>query len=755
MTKIDGLNNEKTYNYLKQEKSPYLIQHAGQPVAWYPWGADAFEKARREEKPILVSVGYSTCHWCHVMAEESFEDEQIADLMNRSLVSVKVDREERPDIDSFLITAVQALTGSAGWPLNVFLTPDGQPFFGGTYFPPHSRQGMPGWTDVVSQIVKAWNDPEQREKIKNSANSITHQLREHLSGSAASEKAAEISTETLRNAVDAYSGDFDSKNGGFGAAPKFPMPSILAFLTAYYRLTRESLPADAAQNDAARTAALRMLSGSLDAMAVGGIYDHIGGGFHRYATDERWHVPHFEKMLYDNAQLITVYVDAHAITGDQTYARVARETIDYVLRDMTHPEGGFFSAEDADSLPPGTDAEISGHGRKREGAFYVWQHAEIEEILSDHPDDAAAAIFSFVYDIRENGNVARDPFGEFKQQNVLYKARSVESAAARFNRPAESIREIVDKARGMLFKARLERFRPHLDDKVLTAWNGLMISALARAFQAFNRPADLEAAQQAAVFIHRRLYDADAPTLYRRWREGEARIYRRWREGEARIAGMADDYAYLIQGLLDLYEAGFDPWHLKWAVELTEQFMDRFVDAGSGTVYMTPDGRDPYLALTMKDGIDNVTPAAASVAALNLVRLSRITGTQHLETAAQQIIQAADEQLSRSPKLAPYLLKAVMLSQSRHIHLLIAGSSENEEARRMVETGRQGGGLGRSIVRIKDGTDQAELSAIIPGAAEMTIPESGASAQLCLDQACRPPVETSEKLARQLETVTN
>jgi len=744
MTRNDASSSEMTYNHLKQEKSPYLMQHAGQPVDWYPWGAEAFEKARREEKPILVSVGYSTCHWCHVMAGESFEDEQIADLMNRSLVSVKVDREERPDIDSFLITAVQALTGSAGWPLNVFLTPDGQPFFGGTYFPPRSRQGMPGWADVVSQIVKAWNDPEQREKIKNSANSITHQLREQLSRTAASDKAAEISDETLRSAVDAFSGNFDSKNGGFGAAPKFPMPSILAFLTAYYRLNGENLPAGAAQNDAARTEALRMLSDSLDAMAAGGIYDHIGGGFHRYATDERWHVPHFEKMLYDNAQLISVYVDAHALTGVEAYAQVARETIDYILRDMTHPEGGFFSAEDADSLPPGTDPEIDGHGRKREGAFYVWQHAETEEILADHPDDEAAAIFSYVYDIRENGNVAHDPFGEFRQQNVLYKARSVESAADRFNRPAERIREIVDKAREILFGARLERSRPHLDDKVLTAWNGLMISALARAFQAFNRPADLEAARRAAAFIHRRLYDADEPTLYRRWREGETRI-----------SGMADDYAYLIQGLIDLYEAGFDPWHLKWAIELTEQFMDRFVEAGSGTVYMTPDGSDPYLALTMKDAMDNVTPAAASVAALNLVRLSRMTGTQHFETAAQQIIQAAAEQLSRSPKLAPYLLKAVMLSQARHIHLLIAGSSENEEARRMVETGRQAGGLGRSIVRIKDGTDQEELSAIIPGAADMTLPDSGASAQLCLDQACRPPVETSEKLARLLETATN
>ena len=733
--------SEKAFNHLKDEKSPYLIQHARQPVNWYPWGAKAFEEAKNKDRPVLVSVGYSTCHWCHVMAEEAFEDEEIADMMNRSLVSVKVDREERPDIDSFLITAVQALTGSAGWPLNVFLTPEGQPFFGGTYFPPRSRQGMPGWTDVLSQIVTAWEDPEQRKKIRGSASSITNQLRQHLSRTAASGEAEGISLETFRSAVDAFAEDFDSRNGGFGGAPKFPMPSIPAFLTAYYRFTGEILQAEAAQKDASRAKAYQMLSGSLEAMASGGIYDHIGGGFHRYATDERWHVPHFEKMLYDNAQLISVYVDAHDLTGEEAYARVARESIDYVLRDMKHPEGGFFSAEDADSLPHRTDSGASGHARKREGAFYVWRHAEIEEILSAHPDDEAFAIFSFVYDVRENGNVARDPFGEFKRENVLYKAQSVEAASARFNRPAEEVRGILDAGREMLFKARLKRSRPHLDDKVLTAWNGLMISALARAFQAFNRPADLEAGRRAAEFIHRRLYDG-----------GEQILYRRWRDGEARIAGMAEDYAYLIQGLLDLYEADFVPGHLKWAVELTEQFMERFVDSASGAVYMTPDGSDPYLALTMKDGIDNVTPAAASVAALNLVRMSRITGGRDFEKGAQRIIQAAGGQLGRSPKLAPYLLKALMLSQSRHVHLLIAGSSENKEVRRMIETGRHSGGFGKSIVRIKDAADKEELSSIIPGAAEMAVPGSGASARLCLDQACRPPMETSEKLARELET---
>ena len=718
------------------EKSPYLAQHASQPVDWFAWGEEAFERARKEDKPVLVSIGYSTCHWCHVMAEESFDDPRIADLMNRCFVCIKVDREERPDIDSLYISAVSALTGSAGWPLNVFLTPDAKPFFGGTYFPPQSRQAMPGWPDVLEQINRAWRDPEQRAKIETSAGDITQRLKAHLSDAQTPGESIISPDELINKAFEGFSGDYDAQNGGFSGAPKFPMPSILEFLITYCRFSEETRA-----DDPLRDEAFRMISGSLEAMAHGGIYDHIGGGFHRYATDKAWHVPHFEKMLYDNAQLVTAYVAAYELRGEPVYATVARQTINYVLRDMTHPEGGFFSAEDADSMPPDEAATAQQPRRKREGAFYVWRYEEIRAVLENHDDHQATAIFSYVFDVRENGNVSQDPFGEFHRQNVLYYARSLNAAAAHFNRPEAQIQDLLTKAVQMLFKARLQRSRPHLDDKILTAWNGLMISALARAFRTFGKSEDLLAADRAADFIYRRLYDASS---------GE--LFRRWREGEAKISGLADDYAFLAQGLIDLYEAGFNPWHLKWASELMQRFTDRFIDSDSGTVYLTPDAHDPYLAFKVKDIIDNVTPSAASVAARNLVRLSRIIGNRDFETASQHIFHATMEQMARFPKMAPYFLTAVMISRARHVHMVIAGSDKRDETARMIEAGRHKGGVGQSMVRVADTAQRDQLSQLIPDMAWMGIPEAGAAAQVCFDQSCHPPVDTPEKLAQQLES---
>ncbi len=721
-------------NHLAGEKSPYLLQHANQPVDWFPWGEAAFERARREDKPVLVSIGYSTCHWCHVMAEESFDDPRIADLMNQGFVCIKVDREERPDIDALFISAVSALTGSAGWPLNVFLTPEGKPFFGGTYFPPKGRQGMPGWPEVLEQIRRAWEDPDQRAKIENASVDMTRRLKAHLSD-AAPAGGKTIPVELPGKALQAFAADYDAQNGGFSRAPKFPMPPVLDFLITYCRFSQERGAADTLRDEA-----LRMLSGTLNAMARGGIHDHVGGGFHRYATDQSWHVPHFEKMLYDNAQLITVYAKAYELTSEPFYASVVRQTVNYVLRDMRHPEGGFFSAEDADSMPPESETGESEPRRKREGAFYVWRYEEIRHVLEEHPDPGAMAIFSYVYDVRENGNVVQDPFGEFKRQNVLYAARSLDAAAAHFERPAAEIRDVLEKAVQMVFTARLQRFRPHLDDKILTAWNGLMISALARSGRVLGRSEDLSAANQAVDFINRRLYDGAS---------GE--LYRRWREGEAGIAAMADDYAFLAQGLIDLYEAGFEPWHLQWAIELMGRFTERFVDPSSGAVYLTPEAHDRLLVFTMKDVADNVTPSAASAAARNLVRLSRITGLQDFETTAEHIFRSLADQVTDSPKIAPYLLTAVMIHRARHVHMVISGSDNSADTARMVETGRQKGGLGHSMVRVADTAQRDRLAGLIPEVGAMHVPESGAAAQVCLDRSCRPPVDTPEKLARQLE----
>jgi hypothetical protein len=520
------------------------------------------------------------------------------------------------------------------------------------------------------------------------------------------------------------------------------MPPVLAFLTAFCRYAGES----GTEDEKLGQEALGMVSKTLRAMARGGIYDHVGGGFHRYSTDPYWHLPHFEKMLYDNAQLIMAYTEAYELLGEPLYEQVVRESADYVLREMTHPEGGFFSAEDADSVAPdaaesGQPGQTGGHPKKREGAFYVWRQDTVQNLLKEHPDPRAAAVFAYVFDVREQGNVGRDPFGEFRGQNVLYQARSIEAAAARFDRSLEEIRAILDQSRRMLFTARLERPRPHLDDKVLTAWNGLMISALARASRTFEIPAYLEAAERAADFIYSRLYDPNS-----------GQLFRRWREGEAKIEGLADDYAYLIQGLADLYEAGFASSRLKWAFELMDRFLERFTDAASGAVYLTPEGHDPFLAVQIRDAIDNVAPSAASAAANSLVRLYRVSRRAAYESAYRSICRAMGKQAAQSPKAVPYLLRAVLLDRSLHVHLVIAGRGEEAATSGLIAEARRSGGMGQSMVLLSDAADREGLSRVLPEAAEMGIPEKGASARVCYNQSCRPPVDTPEKLARELET---
>jgi hypothetical protein len=721
------------YNRLIHEKSPYLIQHAHQPVNWYPWGKEAFDRAHMEDKPLLVSIGYSTCHWCHVMAEESFDDPQLADMMNKYFVCIKVDREERPDIDALYITAVSSLTGSAGWPLNVFLTPEGKPFFGGTYFPPQSRRYMPGWPDVLDQVYKAWNDPEQRRKIEASADSITRNLKQHLSDPPSQPSQAGLSLETIKAAQEAFAEDFDSINGGFSSAPKFPMPPILQFLLNFNRFSEET-----GQNASLKEKSLAMATSSLDAMAFGGIYDQLGGGFHRYSTDAKWHVPHFEKMLYDNAQLISVYTRAYQMTRHPLYAGIVKESIDYVLRDMTHPDGGFYSAEDADSVPP--EAQ-EAHAAKREGAFYAWPYQEIRAILEQEMGPQAADFFCYLFDIRENGNVARDPFGEFKGQNVLHQIHSIKEAADHFGMAEADARHLLEKAKRRLFQARSHRPRPHLDDKILTAWNGLMISALAQAATVFHEPAYLSAAEKSVSFIHANMYDPDAN-----------RLYRRWREGEAKIDGLADDYAFLINGLIDLYEASFQPWLLEWATWLMHRFLSDFINPSAGLVYMAPQSFDPYIAFQMKDAIDNVTPSAASGAALGLVRLSRITGDPEFDTVSESIFRYAGGQMARFPKMAPYMLMAAMISMTRHVHMVITGSKNSHDMFRMIEAGRRAGGIGHSMVVVGDNSDRDQLARILPNSAEISLSESGAAAQVCFNRTCRPPVHSPEKLVEQLET---
>ena len=495
-------------NRLAAEQSPYLLQHKDNPVDWHPWGDAAFDQARREDKPIFLSIGYSTCHWCHVMAHESFEDARVADALNRHYVSIKVDREERPDVDRVYMTFVQATTGSGGWPMSVWLTPLLEPFYGGTYFPPTSRWGKPGFIEILDEVARVWR--EERAKVLQSASSIVERLRS-LGGRTGNRVVP--GTGILETAVQEFEAAFDRRRGGFGDAPKFPRPSELLFLLREHRRTGTESARD-------------MVLLTLRAMAGGGMRDHIGGGFHRYSVDGDWRVPHFEKMLYDQAQLVLAYVEAAQLTDDPLFADVAADTLEYVRRDLTHPEGGFYSAEDADSVPPEHATERSPH--KSEGAFYIWRDEEIGQALGD-----AADVVRLRYGILPDGNAPFDPQQEFTHKNLLYTARSIEEIASMTGRSPGEVSAALECGREALLAVRSTRPRPHLDDKVLTAWNGLMIAAFARAGRALEGHGDsLDDARKAATFVRANL-----------WKASEATLLRRYRQGEAGIEAYAEDYA--------------------------------------------------------------------------------------------------------------------------------------------------------------------------------------------------------------------
>jgi uncharacterized protein len=697
------MNSALPANRLIREKSPYLLQHAHNPVDWFPWGEEAFAKAKAEDKPILVSIGYSTCHWCHVMERESYEDPQVAAIMNATLVNIKVDREERPDVDKIYMTAISAMTGSGGWPLNVFITPDLKPFFGGTYFPPSARWGQPGWTDVVQQVDHAWKDPEQRKKILDAGEHLTQALRQMASTNA---PPAEGKAEWLDRASESFRQSFDRERGGFSPAPKFPMPVYQNFLLRYY--ARVSRPD-----------ALEMVLQTLRAMAKGGIYDHLGGGFARYSTDANWHVPHFEKMLYDNAQLAVNYLETFQVTREQEFADVARETLDYVLREMTQPEGGFYSAEDADSLP------VEGAREKIEGAYYVWENDEVLRILSEK----AGPLFCFRYGVRENGNALNDPHGEFKNKNILYLAHPVAEAARHFKMEREEADGLLRTAKQTLLAARQKRPRPHLDDKVLSAWNGLMITAFAKGAQVLGEPRYAQAAGRCAAFLKRHLYDEKTQTLYRRWRDGERLV-----------PGIADDYAFLIQGLLDLFETGFETEWLTWARVLADQALSRFYDAERGGFFMTDAGGGKDLIVRVKEDTDNVEPSASSVMALNLLRLHALTDRNEYRAAAEQTLRNFGGPLEQTPKAMPQLLVALDWALSDPRQIVIAGEKDAADTRAMLQR------VYAHFLPVKT----ILLAGATPASAAMPPIDGRATAYVCVHRACQSPTNDLESLEKQL-----
>ena len=720
------MKNKTRPNRLINEKSPYLLQHAYNPVDWYPWGDEALEKSRLENKPILLSIGYSTCHWCHVMEEESFMDSFIGTLMNENFICIKVDREERPDLDKIYITAVSVLTGSAGWPLNVFLTPDLKPFFGGTYFPPVPRPGILAWPDLLKVISAAWEDPFKKHKLLSSGNELVNSISNYLSRTSTD---GSLNPSLIHKAYDNFTLNYDKRAGGFSPAPKFPSPSIQSFLMAYYHLNKNTKE-KARQGDQA----LAMSNFTLRSMANGGIYDHIGGGFHRYSTDAKWHVPHFEKMLYDNAQLINNYLDAFQITQDSFYADVAMETADYILEDMSHSEGGFYSAEDADSIPVDLEAN-EDHKKKVEGAFYVWEQKDIDDVLGPR----RGKIFAYRYGVKPEGNVAFDPHGDFKGKNILFAAHSVDETAVRFGRSKDEITRILAESKLMLLNLRNKRPRPHLDDKILTSWNGLMISALSRAYQVLGKKEYLNAAQKAAIFIQKNLYDPKNNLLYRRWRNGERKI-----------SGIASDYAFLIQGLIDLYEADFDPYWLEWAMVLADRQIALFYDSSDGGFYMTSENHDKNLIIRVKEHLDSVIPSDNSVAVLNLLRLSRFTDLKEYATVAEKTLTHVLLQVNTHPESASQMLIAYIYSQVKPIDVVIAGEKDKTDTRLLLEAARSKVIPGKMVLLVENEAAQSKLAEYLPFIKSIKKTNGRAAAYVCIEHTCKLPVSDPAALSEML-----
>ena len=702
-----------TRNRLALEKSPYLLQHALNPVDWFPWGNEAFEKAKHDNLPVFLSVGYSTCHWCHVMERESFENTEIAELLNNHFVSVKVDREELPDVDRLYMNYLQSSTGSGGWPMSVWLTADQKPFYGGSYFPPEDRYGLPGFKTILLSIARLWSNDVQ--KIIDTSGNFFNTLDTFSRNPPA---ALPNEDEAQKKCLAWLETTYDHEFGGFGGAPKFPRPVLLNFLFNHGYYTGNKT-------------ALRMALYTLKNMAKGGIHDHIGvagkggGGFARYSTDARWHVPHFEKMLYDNAQLAVSYLEAFQCSGELFYKSVAQDIFNYVLCDMSSPDGGFYSAEDADSL------ETESSSIKKEGAFYVWSADEVRLNLGD---EEVSAIFFFAYGIRVEGNALHDPHGEFIGKNILMQQATIEETAEKFGKTAEEIMVLLDDALAKLYTARTKRPRPFLDDKIITAWNGLMISALAKGYRVLHDDTYLVAARKAADFIMEKLYDRE-----------QGRLLRRYRDRNAAIAGKAEDYALFVQGLIDLYEASFEPHYLLIALELVELQNDLFYDTAQGGYFSTAVD-DNTVPVRLKEDYDGAEPSANSVSALNLLRLSEITGNEMFAIKAEKTITSCGTILAENSHALPQMLVALNFARKRKCRVIFSGdllAPEMAQLRAVVDDRYLPGNV------IVHGSPEIISVQRFPESIQADTDHPQAS--LCVDRTCFLPVQDPEKLTDLLD----
>ena len=678
-------------NRLINETSPYLLQHANNPVDWYPWGEEALMRSRTEDKPILLSIGYSACHWCHVMERESFENDAIAEIMNRYFVNIKVDREERPDLDAVYMEAVQMLTGSGGWPMTVFLTPDGKPFYGGTYFPPVDRHNMPGFPRLLETVAQAYRN--SHSEIQR----VTGQLTEQMGRTANMPRGSgALNEDILHQAYNQLATNFDYQNGGVGSAPKFPQAMTLEVLLRYYAH---------GHNERART----MLDLTLEKMARGGIYDQIAGGFHRYSTDSYWLVPHFEKMLYDNALLARLYLHAWLATGRLLYRRITEETLDYVLREMTGEHGGFFSATDADS-------------EGEEGKFFVWSPSEIEEILGTED----SALFNGFFGVSQRGN--------FEGRNILNIPVKAADYAEHQGVSLESLVEVIQRGKETLRVAREEREHPLLDDKALASWNGLMLKAFSEAGAALGRQDYLEAAATNATFLLQKM-------------RPEGRLMRSYREGQAKLPGFLEDYSFVADGMLSLYEATFETNWLDAAVELAEEMIELFWDENQGCFYDTGHEHEE-LVVRPRDVFDNAQPCGGSVASDLLLRLSVITGNEDYAAKAATPLRSLAELMGRAPAGTGRWLAALDFYLSTPKELAVIGASDNPATKSLLReiNGRY---LPNRVVAGASDAREAEASRL-PLLEGRTMVDGRPTAYVCENYACQLPVTDAEALAGQL-----
>ena len=702
-TEPEAMKQNRKPNRLISEKSPYLLQHAYNPVDWYPWGPEAFKAAEEADKPVFLSIGYSTCHWCHVMEKESFEDLQVAALMKETFISIKVDREERPDIDNIYMKTCNLMTGSGGWPLTVVMTPDKRPFFAGTYLPKESRYGRIGMIDIVPRIKEMWTN--RRDDLLK----LSHEIIAALDKEGSALPGGALSESELDAAYEELSRRFDNKYAGFGTAPKFPTPQNLLFLLRHWKRTREP-------------EALRMVEQTLRAMRLGGIYDHAGYGFHRYSTDEKWLLPHFEKMLYDQALLTIVYVEAYLATGNAEYRDTASEIIGYVLRDMRGPEGGFYSAEDADS-------------EGEEGKFYLWTPEQITEVVGPSETE----FFLRVFNVKAGGNFTDNVTNETPGTSILHLEKSPKEIAADLNISEKELSSRLKTGLQKLFSIRERRIHPYKDDKVLTDWNGLMITALSRAAQAFNEPSYADAAQKGAEFILGNL------------RTAEGRLLHRYRDGEAGLPAHVDDYAFFISGMIDLYETVFNIKYLQIALELNRDFILHFWDEEQGGFYFTADDTEEIL-LRKKEFYDGAVPSGNSVAMMNLLRLGKMTGDSELEEKGLAAVRAFSGAVREYPAGYTQLLLAADFAIGPSYEVVIAGDSGSENTEDMIRTVRSGFVPNKVVLLRPVEQESPEIDSIADFVKAYGKPDVKTLVYVCRDRNCQLPADDPDKVLELLDS---